>query len=63
MPLVQINWYAGRTKEQKAAVAKAFTEDMVRILECKPEAVTIIFRDVSKEDWAKAGCLVCDQPK
>ena len=63
MPLVHVEWWEGRTHENKAEVAKAITDDLVRILNCKPESVTIVFADVKKENWAKAGVLVSDLQK
>ena len=55
MPKINITWYKGRTYEQKQKVAKAFTNSLVEIVECKPEAVEIIFQDVDKKDSARAG--------
>jgi 4-oxalocrotonate tautomerase len=63
MPVLQINLWEGRTHEEKAEVVKAITDDLVRILKCKPEAVTIMFSDYKHENWAKAGVLISDQPK
>jgi len=53
--------WPGRTHEQKAQLVKAITDDMVRILNCPPEAVTIVITDVAKENWAKGGVLASDQ--
>ena len=63
MPIIHVELWEGRTKENKADLAKAFTDDVVRILGSKPESVTIVFTDVKKENWAKAGVLVSDQAK
>ena len=63
MPIVHVEWWEGRTHENKVDVAKAFTDDLVRILGSKPESVTIVFTDVKKENWTKAGVLVSDLGK
>ncbi len=63
MPIIHIDMYAGRSHEQKAELVKAFTEDMVRILKVPPDAVTVVFTDVDKANWAKAGVLVSDKDK
>lgn len=63
MPVIHVELWEGRTRENKADLAKAFTDDVVRILGSKPESVTIIFSDVKKENWAKAGMLVSELPK
>ena len=57
MPVVTIDMWEGRTKEQKAAVARAITDALVDIAKTTPEHVNIIFRDVKKEDWAIGGQL------
>ncbi len=61
MPVVQVNLWEGRTREEKAEVVKAITDDLVRVLKCPPEAVVIMFSDYKRENWAKAGVLICDQ--
>lgn len=63
MPVVHVEMWEGRTKEEKAEVAKAFADDLVRILKCRQESITIIFSDVKKENWAKGGTLACDLGK
>ncbi|MHB1005945.1 MAG: tautomerase family protein [Chloroflexota bacterium] len=60
MPIVKVTWFAGRDKEQKDQVAKAITEAMVKFAKTKPESTTIVFEDVQKENWAKAGVLASD---
>ena len=61
MPLITVQLFEGRTVEQKRAYAKALTDATVEVLNCTPEAVDIIFRDVSKSDWASAGKLWSDE--
>ncbi len=61
MPIVRITWFAGRTKEQKAELAKAITEAVVRIGQTKAESTLIVFEDVPKENWAQAGTLAADR--
>jgi 4-oxalocrotonate tautomerase len=63
MPLVQVQWWEGQTKEQKAEIAKSFAEDLIRVIGCRQESITIIFNDIKKENWAKGGTLVCDLGK
>jgi len=60
MPIVRVEMWPGRTREQKAELAKAITEAVVRIAKTTPEATTIIFEDVDKENWAVAGVLASD---
>ena len=59
MPIVTVDMWEGRSKEQKRKLAEALTNDMVDIAGTKAEHVTVIFRDVKKSDWAIGGKL-CD---
>jgi 4-oxalocrotonate tautomerase len=58
---VRVTWWEGRTREQKAQVAKAITEAIVKYGQIAglptPEYVWIIFEDVKKADWAIGGTL------
>lgn len=57
MPYVRVELLAGRSEDQKAALAKAITDAMVAHVNAKPEGTFIVFEDVPKENWAVAGTL------
>ena len=57
MPIVRVEMFAGRTREQKARAAKEITEAVQRTLGAKPESTQVIFVDVEKSAWASAGKL------
>jgi 4-oxalocrotonate tautomerase len=57
MPILRVSLWAGRTKEQKAELAKALTDAMVKVAKVPPEAVTIMFEELPKENWASRGVL------
>jgi 4-oxalocrotonate tautomerase len=57
MPIVRVELFEGRTREQKAKAAKEITEVVARALGASPESTHVIFADVSKSDWANAGKL------
>ncbi len=61
MPNIHVRLFAGRTVEQKRALAKALTEATVATLGGSPEAVDVIFTDVQRHDWATAGALWSDK--
>ncbi len=61
MPVVQIALYAGRTPEQKAALAKAVTKAISETAGIPDEATTIIFQDVPKHDWVVGGVPASQQ--
>ncbi len=60
MPIVRVEMWPGRTHEQKAELARAITDAVVNIARTAPEETIVVFTDVSKEDWAKAGVLASD---
>jgi 4-oxalocrotonate tautomerase len=62
MPTIRVELFAGRTLEQKRALAAALTEATVKTLGGSPDAVDVIFHDVHRSDWATAGQLWSDKP-
>jgi 4-oxalocrotonate tautomerase len=61
MPTLHVELFAGRTVEQKRALALALTEATVRTLGGSPDAVDVIFHDVQRHDWASGGQLWSDK--
>lgn len=58
MPVIRVEMFAGRTREQKKGLAKALTQAFTQEANGRPEDVHIIFVDVAKDDWSVAGELV-----
>ena len=61
MPVITVDWLAGRSASQKAQLAKAITDACVGVANVTPEQVWIIFRDTPRSDWAMAGRLLDEQ--
>ncbi len=61
MPTIHIYLYEGRTDDQKRELAKAFTDDVQKIVGSPPSATDVLFHDMSKSDWAQAGKLASDE--
>ncbi len=61
MPNITIQWYAGRTDQQKRELVTVITDAMVRIGKTTPEQVHIVFQDVEKSNWGNNGKLACDK--
>ncbi len=61
MPTIHVELFAGRTVEQKRALAQALTEATVRTLGGSPDGVDIVFVDVQRHDWATGGRLWSDR--
>jgi 4-oxalocrotonate tautomerase len=60
MPVIRIEMFEGRNDDQKRACAEAVTKAWCDTCGGIPSAVTIIFTDVAKSDWATAGKLASD---
>jgi len=63
MPTIHVELFAGRTHDQKAALAREITEACVRVLGGNPAAVDVIFRDVAPSDWSTGGLLWSEKLK
>ena len=63
MPIVRVEMWPGRTHAQKAELARLITEAIVTGAHTTPEATTIVFEDVPKENWAVGGVLASDAGK
>ncbi len=61
MPTIRVELFAGRTIEQKRALAAALTEATVRVLGGSPDAVDVVLQDVQRHDWASGGQLWADK--
>ena len=61
MPILRVETWAGLSKEQKAELVTSLTQDAVRVLNCPPEAVTVIIDEIEKENWGAAGELCSER--
>ena len=55
MPVVTIEWYAGRTAEQKKEIAEKVTAAVSEVGACPADQVWIKFVDLPKSEWAIGG--------
>jgi len=55
MPIVTIEWYEGRSAEQKKELAEKLTELLVEVGKTRREDVWVRFVDSPKSDWAMGG--------
>ena len=61
MPTIHVELFAGRTLDQKRALAQALTDATVKTLGGSADSVDVIFRDVERHDWATGGQLWSDK--
>lgn len=62
MPTLRVELFEGRTKEQKAALAKELTDACVRVLGGSAAGVDVVFFDIARHDWASGGELWSNKP-
>lgn len=62
MPTLKVEMFAGRTLEQKRALARELTDATVRALGVPASAVEVLFYDIERHDWAVGGVLCSDPP-
>lgn len=60
MPVVHIT-LTPQSKEAKAEMARAITDDVVRVTGVPPQAVTVLFNELPAECIATAGTLLPDR--
>ena len=63
MPYVTIEWFEGRSAEQKRAIAERLTEVLAEEGKMPREQVWIRFVDAKKADWSIAGELQDSGPE
>ncbi|PYM80905.1 MAG: 4-oxalocrotonate tautomerase, partial [Candidatus Rokuibacteriota bacterium] len=51
MPNITIQWFAGRTDQQKRELTQAITQAMVTIGKTTADQVHIVFQDIEKSNW------------
>lgn len=61
MPIVQVELLEGRTIEQKRTLVEKVTQAIVESVGAPAENVTVIIRDMPKENLGKAGKLEYDK--
>lgn len=55
MPIVNIDMWAGRPAETKKKLIENVTKTVCETIGCPAQAVTVVIRDVPKENWGQDG--------
>ena len=55
MPIIRVEMFSGRSREQKRLLVRELTDTFLRVAGGNPESVTIILQDLDKEDWEARG--------
>ena len=62
MPIVRIDMWPGRSREQKKALIRNVTDAVVESIGCPEQAVEVLLYEVDKSDWAAGGVCHADRP-
>ncbi|MCI8934111.1 MAG: 4-oxalocrotonate tautomerase [Clostridiaceae bacterium] len=61
MPKLTIELFEGRTVDQKRLLCKKVTDAVAESLGVRPEAVSIVLRDMKPEDYCHGGIFRWDE--
>jgi len=53
MPHVIVKLYPGRSEQQKVQLAEQIVKDVVTIIKCGEESVSVAIEEINPEDWAE----------
>jgi 4-oxalocrotonate tautomerase len=62
MPTLRVEFFEGRSAEQKRSLARELTDACIRVLGSSPDSVDVLFYEKRREDWATGGVLWSDKP-
>ena len=60
VPIVRVEMWPGRTRSQKAELARVITEAVVTIAHATAESTIVVFEDVPRENWSVGGVLASE---
>ena len=61
MPVIKVEMFPGKSRDQKRAIVKELTDGMARATGGNPESVWVVINEVEKEDWGFGGVLGADK--
>ena len=61
MPIIRVEMFSGRSKDQKRELVKQLADAFVRTCGGNPDALQIVISDVDKENWGSGGQLSADK--
>ena len=61
MPIIRVEMFKGRSRDQKRALVRELTDGFVRTCGGKPEGLHVIITEVDREDWGSGGQLFVDK--
>jgi 4-oxalocrotonate tautomerase len=53
MPHVSVKLYPGRSEQQKIRLAEQIVKDVVALMKCGEESVSVAIEEIQPQDWAE----------
>jgi 4-oxalocrotonate tautomerase len=53
MPYVIVKLWPGKSEKKKIQLAEAIVKDVMNVLNCGEESVSVAFEEVKAQDWAE----------
>lgn len=53
MPHVIVKLWPGKSEEQKTQLTEEIVKDVMSVLKCKEESVSVAIEEVQSQDWAE----------
>ncbi|HEY9608756.1 tautomerase family protein [Allocoleopsis sp.] len=53
MPHISVKLYPGRSEQQKVRLVEQIVKDVVSILECGEESISVAIKEIKPGDWAE----------
>jgi 4-oxalocrotonate tautomerase len=53
MPHVSVKLYPGRSEQQKIQLAEQIVKDVVALIKCGEESVSLAIEEIKPQDWAE----------
>jgi 4-oxalocrotonate tautomerase len=53
MPHISVKLYPGRSEQQKVRLAEQIVKDVVSLLECGEESISVAIEEIKPGDWAE----------
>ncbi len=53
MPHISVKLYPGRSEQQKVRLAEQIVKDVVSLLKCGEESVSVAIEEIAPEDWVE----------
>jgi len=60
VPIIVVNMFPGRTREQKKDFVESVTREAARSLGCPADAVKIVIQEQPTENWGFGGVQGCE---